>query len=57
MPVEAVSSQRNATLRNVVRILKRYFIVVEYMNGTGTKWYRLTKVGENALREAEGGEA
>jgi hypothetical protein len=38
-------------------MLKRYFIVVEYVDGTGTKWYRLTKVGENALREVEGGEA
>jgi hypothetical protein len=57
VPVEAVRSQRNATLRNVVRMLKRYFIVVEYVDGTGTKWYRLTKVGENALREVEGGEA
>ncbi|MBC7112476.1 MAG: hypothetical protein H5T34_00395 [Candidatus Methanomethyliales bacterium] len=57
VPVEAVSSQRNATLRNVVRILKRYFLVVEHIDGTGTKWYRLTNVGEKALREVEGEEA
>ncbi|MDH5810852.1 MAG: hypothetical protein QXO54_00130 [Candidatus Methanomethylicaceae archaeon] len=55
VPVEAVSSQKNAMLRNVVRILKRYFMIVEYMDGSGNKWYRLTRVGEKALSEMEGG--
>ncbi len=52
--VEAVSEQKNALLRNTIRVLKRYFMVVEHMDGSGTKWYRLTKVGEKALREMEG---
>lgn len=56
VPVEAVGAQKNATLRNVVKVLRRYFMVVEYMDGSGTKWYRLTKVGENALRETESDE-
>ncbi|MDH5811298.1 MAG: hypothetical protein QXP73_06525 [Candidatus Methanomethylicaceae archaeon] len=56
VPMEAVSEQKNALLRNTVRVLRRYFMVVGHMDGTGTKWYRLTKVGEKALREMEGGE-
>ncbi|MCX8182079.1 MAG: hypothetical protein N3D12_03060 [Candidatus Methanomethyliaceae archaeon] len=56
VPVEAVRTQRNAMLRNAVRLLKRYFMVVEYMDCSGNKWYRLTRAGENALREMEGRE-
>lgn len=54
VPVEAVSEQKNSVLKNAVRVLKRYFMLVEHLDGTGIKWYRLTKVGENALRQIEG---
>ena len=53
VPVEAVNEQKNALLRAVVKGLKRYFLVVEYADGAGARWYRLTKVGERALREME----
>ncbi|MGQ9759560.1 MAG: hypothetical protein ACUVQ5_03185 [Candidatus Methanomethylicaceae archaeon] len=56
VPVEALKEQKNSVLKNAVRVLKRYFMVVEYMDGSGVKWYRLTKVGENALRQIEGEE-
>jgi hypothetical protein len=56
VPVEAVSEQKNVLLRAVVRGLKRYFMIVEYADSIGTKWYRLTKVGERALAEMEEGE-
>jgi len=56
VPVEAVNQQKNVLLRAVVRGLKRYFMIVEYTDSIGAKWYRLTKAGERALAEMEGGE-
>jgi hypothetical protein len=54
VPVDAVTNQKNALLRAVVKSLKRYFMIVEYTDSTGMPWYRLTKVGERAVSEMEG---
>ena len=56
VPVDAVTNQKNVLLRAVVKALKRYFMIVEYTDSTGMAWYRLTKVGENALSEMGGEE-
>ena len=53
--VESVVQQRNATIKSVVRTLKRYFMIVEYTDSTGSGCYRLTKAGERAIAEMEGG--
>ena len=55
VPVEAVNEQKNVLLRAVVKGLKRYFLIMEYADNAGARWYRLTKVGERALAEMEEG--
>jgi hypothetical protein len=54
--VESVVQQRNATIKAVVRALKRYFMIVECTDSTGSGCYRLTKAGERAIAEMEGGD-
>lgn len=54
--VESVVHQRNRAIKAVVRTLKRYFMIVEYTDSTGSGCYRLTKAGERAIAEMEGGE-
>ncbi|MDH7556687.1 MAG: hypothetical protein ACQXXL_03945 [Candidatus Methanosuratincola sp.] len=54
VPVDAVSKQRSGTLKRVVRMLSRHFLIIEFADGNGTNWYRLTKAGERALDEEEG---
>jgi hypothetical protein len=54
--VESVVQQRNATIKAVVKTLKRYFMIVEYTDSTGSGCYRLTKAGERAIAEMEGGD-
>ena len=53
VPVETVNEQKNVLLRAVVKGLKRYFLIMEYVDNAGARWYRLTKVGERALAEME----
>jgi len=55
VPVDAVVHQRNRVLRTVVKVLKRYFLIVEYCDNSGAGWFKLTKVGERALAEFEDG--
>jgi len=53
--VESVVQQRNVTIKAVVRTLKKYFMIIEYTDSTGSGCYRLTKAGERAIAEMEGG--
>ncbi|MBM5805637.1 MAG: hypothetical protein FJZ49_06230 [Candidatus Verstraetearchaeota archaeon] len=53
VPVEAVNEQKNVLLRAVVKGLRRYFLIMEYVDNAGARWYRLTKVGERALAEMD----
>ncbi len=53
VPVDAVSKQRSGALKRVVRMLSRHFLIIEFADGNGTNWYRLTKAGERALDEEE----
>jgi hypothetical protein len=54
--VESVVQQRNATIKAVVKGLKKYFMIIEYSDSTGSGCYRLTKAGERAIAEMEGGD-
>ncbi len=54
VPVDAVSKQRSGTLKRVVKVLSRHFLIIEFADGNGINWYRLTKAGERALDEEEG---
>ncbi len=53
VPVDAVTKQRSGALKRVIRTLSKYFLVVEFADGSGTNWYKLTKAGERALEEEE----
>ncbi|MDI9608789.1 MAG: hypothetical protein QFX34_00740 [Candidatus Verstraetearchaeota archaeon] len=54
VPVDAVSKQRSGTLKRIVKMLSKHFLIIEFADGNGTNWYRLTKAGERALDEEEG---
>jgi len=53
VPVDAVSKQRSGTLKRVAKMLSRHFLIIEFADGNGINWYRLTKAGERALDEEE----
>lgn len=53
VPVDAVSKQRSGTLKRVIKVLSKHFLIIEFADGGGTNWYRLTKAGERALDEEE----
>lgn len=56
VPVDAVEKQRSGIIRRVVKALSKHFLIVEFTDGGGIGWYKLTKVGERALDEVDGNE-
>jgi hypothetical protein len=53
VPVDAVARHKNNAVRHVMKGLRRYFLVIEYTDNSGSSWYKLTKAGERALAEMD----